>query len=616
MFKSPSIKTGKAPDHVGFNYDFHARKESAVLINMVSRDQITHDKEKIMKKWHFFWLIILTVSLPNAAQVKIAYHTMQKIVATSHKAQDVYEQIDLASKPFEEELRAMDNNHQRLAYELEKAKQSSRMKDVKRKQRELQALEKEMQEYYTAKLGEDGEVKRLQEEKMLPLFNRLNNSIQSMVEEAVLDILIETDNGQILYADSGIVDLSDMFAGIMDGASIRSGAIHPIGKIACINSTEVLDAYSKARAVNAQLDSIGSEWIKEGQPLQEEYYRMAKELETTSLLLNDSQKFRKEQQLDSLKSLIMQFKNEKWGSNGELYVKYAERMQPVLDEVNSKIREIGRASGAGIIFDAATALAFKSAAVTDLTGSLINALEEPPGKTNIPQIRSICKAGVFSRKFIYLNYLTKDRYTSEDLKAVEQLFSNAVNKLAIQQNYDIIFPDSVAVASVSDMQITNEVLKNLTLLPSGTADSLTASTVKDIPVLEQIINLLDQANKNSGTAKSQSALQEAEILIKSSRAVLLTDWQNELFFNLCSKPIGTPPISKSFMSISDWGKTVSYSDKKNMTLSHLRYFENIKSSLLILVKSDNMKSVAIMIGDNAWLCENIRTQTDLPTALL
>ena len=127
-------------------------------------------------------------------------------------------------------------------------------------------------------------------------------------------------------------------------------------KFAYVHSQKVLADFSEYRDVQNKLAEIQNQYQAEYDQLVQEYTKQVQEIESQSLLLSPEKKAEKERLMQQKAIEIEKYKYEKLGPQGEIYKKQAELGQPVLDKINTVIKDIGEAEGYDFVFDGATGL--------------------------------------------------------------------------------------------------------------------------------------------------------------------------------------------------------------------------------------------------------------------
>lgn len=140
-------------------------------------------------------------------------------------------------------------------------------------------------------------------------------------------------------------------------------------KLGWIDSQKILAQYKEAQDAQKQLQELNRRWEEEAKNMQQELQSKLEVLESQALLLSDERKKEKETELQNLNIRLQQFQQDKWGAQGEAYVKQKELIQPVYDKIGAVIRKIGTEEKFDYIFDTAQ-------------GVLLHVSESQPELTN------------------------------------------------------------------------------------------------------------------------------------------------------------------------------------------------------------------------------------------
>jgi len=111
-------------------------------------------------------------------------------------------------------------------------------------------------------------------------------------------------------------------------------------KIGYVDSQRILNEFDEAREAQAKLDM-------EAKKLQDEYQRLLakldslnKEYERQRLIMSETRRKEKEEEIMELQRQIQDFQVNKLGPNGEIYQKQAELVGPVLEKIKKVIQKI------------------------------------------------------------------------------------------------------------------------------------------------------------------------------------------------------------------------------------------------------------------------------------
>ena len=122
-------------------------------------------------------------------------------------------------------------------------------------------------------------------------------------------------------------------------------------KIGWINSQVIMDKLPEAQEAQRQLDNMVTEWQNELAKMQNEWQRKFEEYDKKKLILTEQGRAEAERQLQDLDKKIVEYRNRKFGQNGELFQKQNELMKPVQDKIFKAIQDVAKEEGYDYVFD-------------------------------------------------------------------------------------------------------------------------------------------------------------------------------------------------------------------------------------------------------------------------
>jgi outer membrane protein len=150
----------------------------------------------------FRWVVFLACAGGQVllGQSKVAYVDSPRILSTFSAAVDANRQLETENNQWAQELRQMQQKFSNVTEELEK--QSLLLSDAKKAEKiqERQALYEEIQQYQDRIWGENGEYFKRQNELLKPVYDKINEVIQKIAEDEDYDYVLDTAQGNILFA--------------------------------------------------------------------------------------------------------------------------------------------------------------------------------------------------------------------------------------------------------------------------------------------------------------------------------------------------------------------------------------------------------------------------------
>jgi outer membrane protein len=122
-------------------------------------------------------------------------------------------------------------------------------------------------------------------------------------------------------------------------------------KIGYINSEAIMQALPEAVDAQKSIDALTAQWEADLQKMQGDWKRKFDEYDKKKLILTDQVRADQEKELRDLDLSISDFRNKKFGPNGELFQKQNELMKPIQNKIFKVLSDIAKEDGYDYIFD-------------------------------------------------------------------------------------------------------------------------------------------------------------------------------------------------------------------------------------------------------------------------
>ncbi len=122
-------------------------------------------------------------------------------------------------------------------------------------------------------------------------------------------------------------------------------------RIGYINSDAIMDQLPEAQEAQRQLDEIVSEWQHELSQMQQTWQRKFEEYDQRKLIMSDQRRAEAERELMELDREIAEFRDRKFGQEGELFYLQEELIHPIKDRIFLAIQEIAEEEAYDYVFD-------------------------------------------------------------------------------------------------------------------------------------------------------------------------------------------------------------------------------------------------------------------------
>lgn len=177
--------------------------------------------------------------------------------------------------------------------------------------------------------------------------------------------------------------ISHIVRGLCVVAALGFFAMHAAAqqKIGWVSTEAIMQKLPEAQDAQKQLDALVADWQNELKKMQDGWQQKFNDYDKKKLLMSDTRRAEAERELMDLEKKISDYRNQKFGPNGELFQKQNEIMKPVQDKVFNAIQKVAADDGYDYILDkSGDALLLFSNDKYDLTDKVLAALKAPPSK--------------------------------------------------------------------------------------------------------------------------------------------------------------------------------------------------------------------------------------------
>ncbi len=122
-------------------------------------------------------------------------------------------------------------------------------------------------------------------------------------------------------------------------------------KIAYVDSKTIMDNLPDAQDARKKLDELIQQWQNELNKMQSDYNRKEDDFQKRKLIMTDQTRTDAENELKKMKKDIADYRDKKFGTNGELYQKQDELMKPVQNKVFNVIQDIAKDEDYDFVLD-------------------------------------------------------------------------------------------------------------------------------------------------------------------------------------------------------------------------------------------------------------------------
>ena len=147
-------------------------------------------------------------------------------------------------------------------------------------------------------------------------------------------------------------------------------------KIGYVDSDAVMQKLPDAQDAQKRIDTQIAEWQNELKEMQTEWKTQFDDYERRKLIMGKQKKVEVEKELVALEEKVEEFRQSKFGVNGELYKKQNEFMKPIQNQVFTAIEDVAKENNLDFVFDRSGDLIFLYAKEEyDITTQVLSKLQ-------------------------------------------------------------------------------------------------------------------------------------------------------------------------------------------------------------------------------------------------
>lgn len=124
-------------------------------------------------------------------------------------------------------------------------------------------------------------------------------------------------------------------------------------KVGYVNTDQILSQMSEYEGIEKQLNALSAEWNNRLDEMEEEIERLKEDFEAKEILYTDDLKEEKQQEIQNKINQRQQYRNEKFGPEGEYFQKQKELLEPIQRKVFEAVNTVANEQDFDFIFDRA-----------------------------------------------------------------------------------------------------------------------------------------------------------------------------------------------------------------------------------------------------------------------
>ncbi len=122
-------------------------------------------------------------------------------------------------------------------------------------------------------------------------------------------------------------------------------------KIGYVNSAKILQEYPEAQEAQKKLDNMGKAWQSELEKMSKELQKKYEDYQKQQGMMTEQKKLAAQQELVEMEQKVYQYRNDKFGSDGELAQETEKLLQPIKDKILKVIQQVAKEEKLTFVFD-------------------------------------------------------------------------------------------------------------------------------------------------------------------------------------------------------------------------------------------------------------------------
>ena len=132
---------------------------------------------------------------------------------------------------------------------------------------------------------------------------------------------------------------------------VFSGFLNAQLKIGYVDSDTIMDKLPDAQDAQQKLDAMIKDWQTELNKLEKNWKDKYDDYEKRKLIMSDQTRAEVESELVKLEEKMNDYRQKKFGANGELFQKQEEVMKPIQNRVFDTIKKVAEEQDLDFVFD-------------------------------------------------------------------------------------------------------------------------------------------------------------------------------------------------------------------------------------------------------------------------
>lgn len=118
-----------------------------------------------------------------------------------------------------------------------------------------------------------------------------------------------------------------------------------------VDTDYILEQIPEYDAAQQKLDEMAEQWRQEIDNRYKEIDELYKAYQAEQVLLPEETKIQRQKEIEAKEKAVKEYQKQKFGVNGELFVKKQELIKPIQDKIYNEIQKLAKEKSYDFVFD-------------------------------------------------------------------------------------------------------------------------------------------------------------------------------------------------------------------------------------------------------------------------
>ncbi len=129
-------------------------------------------------------------------------------------------------------------------------------------------------------------------------------------------------------------------------------------KIGYIDSEQILNRLPEYQDAQQRLERLAQQWQQQLEAMQREIDQLFRDYQAREVLYTEEMRRQKQQEILNKERALEQFREQKFGPQGELFQQQTQLIRPIQERVLQALRQVAEEQGYDFVFDKSGSLLF------------------------------------------------------------------------------------------------------------------------------------------------------------------------------------------------------------------------------------------------------------------